>query len=628
MKTRDLLPLHLLEPLARPLDLRIVGRALGLSALVGAVVGLLGAGFFAALEYLQRLLLEDLAGYTPLRAWGERFAAGASPGPFRPLVLVVLPAAGALLAGLVTWKVKEARGGGGDQMIRAFHAGALAQPRLLWAKAAATLLTLGSGGAGGREGPTMQLGGALGALLGRALKIGPRERRVLMVAGVAAGVSAIFRTPLGAALLAIEVLYRDDFESEALIPAVLSSVTAYAVVTSIYGETTLLGALPKHPFLARHLPLYALLALVIAVAAILFLKTLRTTERIARRLPVPEWARPAVGGLALGLFAVPIILFVGERLGRPGFGVGILGGSYGAAQTAAAGADWLPTGWAGVELLVLLGFAKMIAASLTIGSGGSAGDFAPSLAIGGLFGGAFGRAAALLLGDPTIEPGAFALVGMGAFYGGLAHVPLAALVLVSELAGSYDLLVPMMFAIGIACVALRRRTLYPSQPVSRSEYEGVVVPGWSGFGQRTVRELGLERRPLVTLAPGAGAREILERASEARAQEVFPVVSAGGALVGVIPAESLRWLVANPDTEGWAVAADLMQPSAVVGAGTLLSDAAALLARQGSRGLPVLDEAGLPVAVLGPTDLLAAWSAGETSEPAEAPPEAKLPRAG
>jgi chloride channel protein, CIC family len=130
---------------------------------------------------------------------------------------------------------------------------------------------------------------------------------------------------------------------------------------------------------------------------------------------------------------------------------------------AISGASWLPIGWTGVALLSFLCLAKIVASSLTIGSGGSAGDFAPSLVIGGLFGGAFGRAAQMLIGDPRIDPGAFALVAMGTFYGGIAHVPLSSLVLVCELAGSYDLLVPLMLAEGIAFVALRRKSLYRAQ---------------------------------------------------------------------------------------------------------------------------------------------------------------------
>src|SRR5205823_13238840 len=121
------------------------------------------------------------------------------------------------------------------------------------------------------------------------------------------------------------------------------------------------------------------------------------------------------------------------------------------------------------ELLLLLCFAKLLAASLTIGSGGSAGDFAPSLVIGGIFGGAFGRLAQIVFHDPTLDPGAFALVGMGTFYGGIAHVPISSLIFVSELAGNYDLLVPLMLASGIAFVVLRNRSLYQAQLPSKAD---------------------------------------------------------------------------------------------------------------------------------------------------------------
>jgi CIC family chloride channel protein len=309
----------------------------------------------------------------------------------------------------------------------------------------------------------MQIGGALGSTCASLLGVDIRERRILMVSGVAAGIAAVFRTPLGAALLAVEVLYRDDFESDALIPAVLASVTAYSVVISIFGESTLFSHPNRFPFILGHLWLYGLLALLIAVVANLFLTALRGVQSVSQRLDLPEWAKPGLGGLAMGLFCVPIIIFLGWRIHQPGQGLGLFGGGYGAVQIAISGSPWLPVGWGGAGLLLLLCLAKICASSLTIGSGGSAGDFAPVLAIGGLFGGAFGRAAQLLSGDPRIDAGAFALVGMGTLYGGIAHTPLSALVLVCELAGSYDLLVPLMLAEGIAFVALRKRTLYHAQ---------------------------------------------------------------------------------------------------------------------------------------------------------------------
>jgi len=202
-----LLPIIFAE--TAPLDLRIVGRMLLHAALVGVAAGLVGAAFFGALEYVQRLLLEDTAGYAVLRAHGESFAARPGTRHFRPWLLVLLPAVGGLASGLLTRWAPEARGGGGDAMIDAFHHhGGIIRRRVIWIKAFASLFTLGTGGAGGREGPTMQIGGALGSLVARVLRVSTRERRILLVAGVAAGISAVFRTPLGAALLAVEVLYQ------------------------------------------------------------------------------------------------------------------------------------------------------------------------------------------------------------------------------------------------------------------------------------------------------------------------------------------------------------------------------------------------------------------------------------
>jgi CIC family chloride channel protein len=447
-----------------PLAFTHIGRTLLHAAVVGAAAGLVGAAFFAALEYLQRLLLEDLGGYHPLKAAGENFLSGNGAHLFRPWLLIFLPALGALGSGLISQLAPETRGGGGDAMIEAFHhRGGFIRARVIWVKALASLLTLGSGGSGGREGPTMLIGGALGSLVGRLLPVGAKERRILMIAGVAAGIAAVFRTPLGAALLAVEILYRDDFESDALIPAVLASVVAYSVVISIYGESTLFNQPSRFPFIPRHLWLYGLMALAVSMLAILFVRTLSSIQTVTAHLPLPEWAKPAVGGLGLGIFAVPLIMLIGWNVHQPGQGIGLIGGGYGAVQVAISGADWLPIGWSGVALLSGLCFAKIFASSLTIGTGGSAGDFAPSLVIGGLFGGAFGRAVQLLSNDPRINPAAFALVAMGTFYGGLAHAPLSSLIIVCELAGIYDLLVPLMLAEGIAFVALRNRSLYPAQ---------------------------------------------------------------------------------------------------------------------------------------------------------------------
>jgi chloride channel protein, CIC family len=599
-----------LLPEASPLDLRILGRTLLHAAVVGAAAGLVGAAFFAALEGVQRLLLELGAGYRPLRAHGENFLPHVPHGEFRPWLLLVLPAAGALLSGLVTRWAPEARGGGGDATIEAFHhKGGAVRTRIIGIKAVASVLTLGSGGSGGREGPTMQIGAALGSLAGRLLRTTARERQVLLVAGVAAGISAVFRTPLGAALLAAEVLYRDDFESDALIPAVLSSVVAYAVVISIFGESTLFAHAASYPFIPRHLPLYLALAVIVALSAVGFLALLRAVQRLSARLPVPPWVRPACGGLALGAVAVPLVMLAGDYVGVAGQGIGLIGGGYGAAQLAITGhVDLLPAGWGAVQVLCALAVAKALATSLTIGTGGSAGDFAPSLVLGALVGGAFGHAVKLLLGDDALDPGAFALVGMAVFYGGIAHVPLASMVLVCELAGSYDLLVPLMLAEGVAFVVLRRRSLYPAQVPSRRDSPAhrdlLALDALAGV---RVREIMTTGRPYASFAPDTPAAEVVRRVSDLPWQDVFPVLTREGLVAGVITPEGLRILAGARELEGVAIAADVMQPPVTATLDEDARSATQTLLRASLPEIPVIDGDGRVAGFLEESEIARAY---------------------
>lgn len=594
---------------AAPLDLTFVGRTVLHAVLVGLAAGLAGAAFFGALEYFQRFLLEEGAGYVPLRAHGETFAAGDGPHTFRPWLLVLLPALGGLACGLITRLAPETRGGGGDAMIDAFHHhGGIIRKRVIWLKPLASLFTLGTGGAGGREGPTMQIGGALGSFVGRALRVSARERRILLVAGVAAGISAVFRTPLGAALLAVEVLYRDGFESDALVPAVLASVMSYSIVISIFGQSTLLFHASDFPFIPRQLPLYALLALACAFLAAVFASCLHNSPRLFAKLPGPVWLRPAWGGLLLGAFCTPIIVEVGKRTNLPGQGFGMLGGGYGAVQMAISGADWLPDGWGAVRLLLLLSVAKLISSSLTIGSGGSAGDFAPSLAIGGLFGGAFGRAASLLLDDPSIQPGAFALVGMGVFYGGIAHVPLSALVLVCELAGNYDLLVPLMLSQGIAFVALRRRTLYQSQLQTQQDspvYRDALLR--DALRSIRVSDLRTKERSFVQFTEKTTVVEMMNSFKAAEDQDVFPVVDDACRLVGLIDPQMTRLLATQGEDAAWALAVDIMLPPVALKLGDDLRTASRRFLDNGLREIPVIDDENRIVGFLDERELAAVY---------------------
>jgi CIC family chloride channel protein len=593
-----------------PLDLRLVGRTLLHAVLVGALAGFFGAAFLGALELAQLLFLRGLARYEPVRALGETLLGLGPEQTMRPWVLALLPAVGALASGLLTTRfAPEAAGGGGDATIASYHAGGIIRRRILLVKPIAAVLALGTGGSGGREGPTMQVGAALGALVARWLPTTRRERRILIVAGIAAGISAVFRTPLGAALLATEMLYRDDFEADALVPAVLASVVAYSVVVSIFGQTTLFGRLPRFSFAPMHLVLYLLLAIITASGGVLFIRALRLVQRGTARLPVPVWLRPAVGGLAMGLLGTGSVLIVGRLLGSSVARVGVFGGGYGVAQVALSGAPGLPQGWWLAGLFAGLFLAKMIATALTVGSGAAAGDFAPSVVMGGLLGGAFGHAAAALLHDPGIDPAAFALVGMGTFYGGIAHAPLSALVLVSELAGSYDLLVPMMLSGGVAFVALRHWTLYEAQPASKADSPSLRE-------ERIELEPGRPTTRLVagdvvlaaevgTISEISSVQQVLEAATGARRQRIIVLVGATGSPTGIVDIA----LLAALSRQGLAGmrASEAKGPFASVAADASLDHVRQRLEETGLIQLPVYD-AEVMIGVVGELEMLGAYA--------------------
>jgi CIC family chloride channel protein len=568
---------------------RVVLHALG----VGVTVGTLACAFYTVLGVAERAFLEGLGGYEPLRPAGEHVLDFPMPHrPFSPWIVMVIPALGGLAAGLVShFFAKETSGGGGGAYIDAFHRrGGVMRKRVAAVKIVATAFTLGSGGSGGREGPTMQVGAALGALFGRFINVSDRERRILVVSGTAAGLSAIFGAPLGAALFATEVLYRDDFESDALIPSILASVTAHSIFVAVFPEAQLFAHAAHYPFHPLHLPLYALLAILISGVARVFVWSLNKAKYLFHRLKVPEWTRPGIGGAMLGVTAIAWILIVNPRLGMAGRGIGILGSGYGAAQGAITGGAWIPSGWWGVGLLATLVVMKIIATSFTLGSGGSGGDFGPSLAIGGLVGGAFGRAAQLVV-SPEIDPGAFALVGMGTFYGGIAHTPVSSLVMVCEMAGTYDLLPSLMLTSGLAFVLLRRVRLYSKQPISR--FESPVHAGEESLDVlKRLKVVDVYRREgIVMLETRQSLASVVDSIADAPDwQDSFPVTDAGGQLSGIVSSDVIRTTMKEDTTNLMIIAADVMLPAVHVSPRDDLHTALERFLGSGLHELPVVDE--------------------------------------
>lgn len=447
-------------------------RLILLSLFLG-IVGALGAQVFIWLLHLGEIsLLRPIAGYAyiPVEA---AHAMGAPPTPHHWYWLVpVATTLGGLLSGLLVYTfAPEAEGHGTDAVVKAFHRKrGYIRARVPLIKALASAITIGSGGAAGREGPTAQIAAGVGSTLGLLLQLPTKERRLLVIIGMAAGLSAIFKSPLGTAIFSVEILYAAmAFEAEVLIFSLIAAAVAYAITGMIDGFAPLF-ILPPNVGIdsATELTWYALIGVIAGGVGAVMPSVFYYLRDAFHALKVPNYLKPAIGGFILGVFGI----FVPE----------LLGGGYGYMQFAVQGAAGM-----GVGLLLLLSFGKIIAMSLTISSGGSGGVFAPSLFVGTLLGASL---ATILhqFGIPVNES-ALAVVGMAALFAGAARVPIASLIMVVEMTGGYHMVAPTMLAVAISFVvqySLTRRMKYPTlyeaqvlnlaeSPVHRNAFYQVVA---------------------------------------------------------------------------------------------------------------------------------------------------------
>jgi len=508
------------------LRLYYFGRWLFFACLIGVAAGLGAALLTWGVEAVSSLLHHQVVGY---HAPGEGRFVALPEDPERPwMLLLVLPVAALLVGWIVQRFAPEAEGHGTDAVINAFHRReSRIRPRIIPIKLLASMLTIGSGGSAGREGPVAQVGAGFGSYLSSLLHLPARERRVLVVAGVAAGVGGMFRAPLGGALFAIEVLYSEnEFESEALIPAIISSIIAYVVNASITGWDAIFYA-PEINF-ARPLELLSYLALgmVLALVGVVYVKVFYgVRDGVFARLPLPPWAKPAVGALALAVMAMMVPQ--------------VMGGGYGWLQLTLNGQ--LP-----LKLLMIVLPAKILATSLTISSGGSGGVFAPSLVIGGMTGAIFAEVAQRVAPAAAPASAACVLVGMGGFFAGVAKVPIASLIMVAEMSGSYRLLAPMMLVSSVAFLLMRNVSIYEQQvpgridsPAHLGEFQVDVL---QQLQVRDVLEPGAE---LVTVVPSTPFSRVLEIAAQTE-QDHFPLVDDEGRLVGMFSVDDVRRVGPRP----------------------------------------------------------------------------------
>jgi CIC family chloride channel protein len=526
--------------LVKAWNLRDTGRWMVYAVAIGAITGFGAILFHMVLDQVSDFFMKSLAGFYPPVAGGEGGVIRSDGAEVKRWVLLLLPAVGGLLAGWIIFRwAPEAEGHGTDAVIHSFHhlKGRI-RLRVPFVKAVSSILTIGTGGSAGREGPVAQIGAGIGSYVATRLKLRNYERRIMLLAGAAGGIGSIFKSPLGGAIFAVEVLYRDDFESEALIPAIISSIVAYSIFCSYNGW----GPLFTTPGFVFDNPItllfYAILGLACALLGVVYIKSFYgIRDRIFRPIPVPPHLKPAIGGLLLGFLAF--------------YFPQVLGGGYGWIQMSL-------NGKLAVGLMLTLCFVKILGTSFTISSGGSGGVFAPSLYIGAMLGGVVGQVSHQIFPDIITQPTSFVLVGMGAFFAGAANVPISALIMVSEMARNYQLLAPMMLVSAIVYLFTKRWTIYERQVLNMTE-----SPAHLGdltvnvLEEIRVSDIFEDEREVTTIPGYLPLRDIIPLVADER-DSYFPVSDPEGKLVGILSLKHIRSVLFEETVKDLLVAEDLM----------------------------------------------------------------------
>jgi CIC family chloride channel protein len=480
-----------------------------------------------------------------------------------------VPAVGGLVVGpMIYFFAREAKGHGVPEVMEAVALrGGVIRKRVVAIKTLASAISIGVGGSVGREGPIVQIGSAIGSSIGQMLNVSQGRMRTLVGCGAAGGIAATFNAPIAGAMFALEVIL-GDFGLATFSPIVISAVTATAISRAFLGDFPAFFVPAYSLVSAWEFPLYLLLGVMCAGVGVLFTRVLYKAEDLFDQVPIPEYMKASVGGMIMGCTALvfPHVLGVG----------------YG-------GIDMALMQHLGWFMMLVLVFMKIIATSLTIGSGLSGGIFAPSLFIGAMAGGAFGSLVHPLLPAYTASPGAYAIVGMAAVVSATTHGPLTAILILFEMTGDYKIILPLMITCIVSCLLagrLFRDSIY-SMKLTRRGIDiraGREVNVLKGIKVRDVMNPEVE-----TVTHEMKIEKLAETISKSKFNS-FPVLDDRGCLSGILSYQDYSEVLFNPDLKDLVVAGDIASTRVVtVTTEDNLHHAMELFTRRDFSIIPVVD---------------------------------------
>lgn len=423
----------------------------GTAVIVGVVAGLAAVGFHAIINIVEMIAFRNAEGTT--------FGHGTFQNTGWGIWVILVPAVGGVIVGAVRYFLPETRQQGIAEVMAAVQArGGILRGRTAWGNAAISAITVGTGGSTGREGPIGYIGAAFGSSFGRRLGFQSRDIKVLLGCGTAAGIAATFNAPLGGVLFAMELIL-PEFSTHAFIPVVIATVVGVTISQVFLGDQPAF-IVPQFDFVSGwELGFYLALGIVCGIGGVGFIRTLSRAQEIGQKLPMPYWAKPALGGLIVGIMGYTMFLATSLTLFGGNGQYHVFGTGYATLDAILQGESFMLV----IPLLLLLIIFKPLASSVTIGSGGGGGVFSASLMQGGLYGAIMGIIANAVAPGLTASVSAYALVGMGAFYAAAGRATLTTIVLMTELTDGYEVVLPIMFAAVTAdavSVGLSKESIY------------------------------------------------------------------------------------------------------------------------------------------------------------------------